>query len=45
LNQIGFDNITLGSQTPGGSAPDAGSTLALLGVALVGMGALRRKVA
>jgi hypothetical protein len=43
-NFIVFDDITLGSQTPGGRAPDAGSSVALLGVALVGMAAIRRKL-
>lgn len=41
-NQIGFDNITLGSSTPGG-VPDGGSTLILLGLSLGGITAVRRR--
>jgi hypothetical protein len=43
-NQIGFDEITLGSATAGGggSVPEPG-TLSLLALGLAGVGALRRK--
>lgn len=40
-NQIAFDNITLGASTPVG-APDGGATIALLGLALIGLVTLRR---
>jgi hypothetical protein len=36
-NQIGFDNITLGSSTPGGGVPEPGS-LMLLGTCALGLG-------
>ena len=42
-NFIGFDDITLGSSTPG--VPDAGSTVMLLGLGMVGIGAIRRRLA
>jgi hypothetical protein len=44
---IGFDNITLGSETPGAAAPDGGSSALLLSVGLLGLAgfARRRKVA
>jgi hypothetical protein len=42
-NQIGFDNITLGSATPGGT-PDGGVTAMLLGAGLLGLAGLRRKL-
>jgi hypothetical protein len=44
---IGFDNITLGSETPGAAAPDGGSSALLLTVGLLGLAgfARRRKVA
>jgi len=42
-NEIGFDDITLGSATAGGgSVPEPGS-LSLLALGLAGVGALRRK--
>ena len=44
-NRIGFDDITLGSATPGSAVPDAGSTAALLGVAVSALGFLKRKLA
>ena len=40
-NQIGFDNITLGSQTPGG-VPDGGASALLLGMGVVCLAAFRR---
>jgi len=40
---IGGNRIT--GQNPFRSVPDAGSTLALMGVALAGLGSLRRKIA
>ncbi len=45
VNQIGFDNITLGSQTPGGTNPvPEPATLLLLSTGLAGVGAaVRRK--
>jgi VPDSG-CTERM motif len=42
-NFIGFDDITLGSSTPG--VPDGGTTVALLGMAFFGIAALKRKLA
>ncbi len=36
-NFIGFDNITLGSQTPGGSAAPEPASLTLLGLGAVGL--------
>jgi hypothetical protein len=39
---IGFDDITLGAVTPGGRVPEPG-TLGLLGLAALGLGAIRRK--
>ena len=39
---IGFDDITLGSQTPG-TGPDGGATALLLGASLLGLAGLRRK--
>jgi hypothetical protein len=42
-NYIGFDDVTLGSETPG--PPDGGTTVALLGMAFVGIAALKRKLA
>jgi VPDSG-CTERM motif len=42
-NHIGFDDVTLGSETPG--VPDGGTTVALLGMAFVGIAALKRKLA
>jgi len=45
-NRISFDNITIGSQTPGGaSVPDSGATIAMLGLALTGIASYRRKMA
>jgi hypothetical protein len=45
VNQIGFDDITFGSATPGngGNIPLPG-TLALLGLGAAGLGATRRRV-
>jgi hypothetical protein len=40
VDQIAFDNITFGSQTPVGT-PDVGAPLALLGLGLVGLRACR----
>ena len=40
-NYIGFDNITLGSQTPGG-VPDGGATALLLGIGVLCLAGLRR---
>lgn len=40
-NQIGYDNITFGSETPQG-VPDSGASALLLGVGLLGLGGLRR---
>lgn len=42
-NQIGFDNITLGSDTPGTTVPDAGSSLLLFGIGLAGLRAWARR--
>jgi VPDSG-CTERM motif len=42
-NFIGFDDVTLGSATPG--VPDSGSTIMLLGMAFAGIAALKRKLA
>ena len=42
-NEIGFDNITLGSRIPQ-KAPDSGTTLGLLGLGLAGLFVLRRKI-
>ena len=45
INQIAFDDITLGSSNPGGSnTPDGGSTVALMGTCMVALLALRRKL-
>ena len=45
-DQIGFDDITVGSETPGnGPSPvPAPSTLGLLGIALAGLGFARKRV-
>lgn len=45
-NYIGFDNITLGSATPGSGSgvPDSGSAITLLGLAIAGLGIIRRKL-
>jgi hypothetical protein len=43
-DNIGFDNITLGAEIPGGSVPEPG-TLSLIGLAALGFGAVRRKQA
>jgi len=43
-NEIAFDNVTLGSSTPGSSAPEPGAfSLLGLGLASLGMYARRRK--
>jgi len=39
---IGFDDITLGADVPGGTVPEPG-TLGLIGLAAFGFGAVRRK--
>ncbi len=41
-SQTGFDNISLGGASPGNAVPEP-ATLALLGAALAGMGAIRRR--
>jgi VPDSG-CTERM motif len=41
-NQIGFDDVTLGSSTPG-NVPDGGATLSLLGLAMSGLVMIKRK--
>lgn len=41
---IGFDDITIGAAVPGGTVPEPG-TLGLIGLAALGLGALRRKQA
>jgi hypothetical protein len=40
---FGFKNVAAGLSGPGGRVPDAGSTAALLGAALLGVSALRRR--
>lgn len=40
-NQIAFDNITFGSETPVG-VPDGGASALMLGLGLLGLGVLRR---
>lgn len=45
-NQTGFDDITFGSETPGGGGPvpvPEPTSLALLGVGLAGLGFMRRR--
>jgi hypothetical protein len=42
-NYIGFDDITLGSSTPGQSVPDGGSTMLLMGMAFTAIGFARNK--
>jgi hypothetical protein len=41
---MGFDNITIGSQTAVVSVPDTASTLSLLSLALSGLGLMRKKL-
>lgn len=42
VNQIAFDNITFGSDVP--TVPDAGATVMLLGIAISGIAALKRRL-
>lgn len=44
-NYVGFDNITFGSETPGGATvPEGGATAMLLGLGLVGLGVSSRRM-
>jgi hypothetical protein len=42
-NQVGYDNITFGSENPGQASVPEPSSLALFGLGLVGFGYLRKK--
>ena len=45
-NFIGFDNITFGSSTPGtGAVPDSGTTAVMLGMGLMGLVGVSRRLA
>lgn len=45
VDQIGFDNITFGSETPGGAnVPDGGSSALLLSLGVLGLAGVRRRM-